>query len=258
MTMLMFDKKAAMDIARAQLAIECGCAEGDFLRGDRDNVILPPAFDDRRRKFSDRPFFFRMTTMGGNAVISADERLHGWLREFVREKSGYTLFERSNMRLIDAELARFGCASGDTYHMFLPTGSFEPSRMAAKEFRLETVWFGQEEIGQFYAEGRFPHALSESFLPERPDVLAVAALDGGRIVGMAGCSADTPELWQIGIDVEREYRGQGVATALVSMLRDGIIARGKTPYYGTSVANVRSQHIALKCGFLPAWIDTTA
>ena len=45
----MFDKRAAMDIARAQLAIECGCAAEDFLRGDHDNVILPPAFDDRRR-----------------------------------------------------------------------------------------------------------------------------------------------------------------------------------------------------------------
>ena len=27
----------------------------------------------------------------------------------------------------------------------------------------------------------------------------------------SGCSADTPELWQIGIDVLPEYRGRGIA-----------------------------------------------
>ena len=35
--------------------------------------------------------------------------------------------------------------------------------------------------------------------------LAAAALDRGRLVGLAGCSADCGAMWQIGIDVLPEY-----------------------------------------------------
>lgn len=41
-----------------------------------------------------------------------------------------------------------------------------------------------------------------------------------NIIGIAVCSADTPELWQIGIDVLPEYRGRGIAKALVSLLKE--------------------------------------
>lgn len=36
---------------------------------------------------------------------------------------------------------------------------------------------------------------------KRLDVLAVGAYDGETLIGLAGCSADCEEMWQIGIDV---------------------------------------------------------
>ena len=33
----------------------------------------------------------------------------------------------------------------------------------------------------------FSNAMSDRFKPERPDMLAVIALDGEKIMGMAGC-----------------------------------------------------------------------
>ena len=72
---------------------------------------------------------------------------------------------------------------------------------------------------------------------------------------MAGCSADTPELWQIGIDVQEQYRGRGIGTYLVTLLKNETIRRGKIPFYGTSLSNLPSWRIALNSGFFPAWIE---
>ena len=75
-------------------------------------------------------------------------------------------------------------------------------------------------------------------------------------MGMAGCSADTLLLWQIGIDVLPEYRGRGIATTLVTLLRDEVFRRGAIPYYGTSLSNLGSWKTALASGFVPAWVET--
>ena len=74
-------------------------------------------------------------------------------------------------------------------------------------------------------------------------------------MGMAGCSADTPKLWQIGIDVNPKYRGRGVARTLVTLLRNETFRRGAIPYYGTSLSNLASWKTALSSGFTPAWIE---
>ena len=87
-------------------------------------------------------------------------------------------------------------------------------------------------------------------------MLAVIALDGEKIMGMAGCSADTPLMWQIGIDVLPEYRDRGIGKTLVSLLKNEAIRRGAIPYYGTSLSNIASWKTAISCGFVPAWVET--
>ena len=87
-------------------------------------------------------------------------------------------------------------------------------------------------------------------------MLAVVAMDGEEIMGMAGVSADTPELWQIGIDVLPKYRRRGIAKTLVGLLRDECFRRGAIPYYGTSLSNISSWKTALACGFIPTWIES--
>ncbi len=117
------------------------------------------------------------------------------------------------------------------------------------------IWLFEQH--NFY-EGEFSNAICDRFRPERPEVLAVVALDGEKIIGMAGCSADVADLWQIGIDVLPEYRGHGVARTLVTLLRDEAFRRGAIPYYGTSLSNLASWKTALSSGFEPAWVETEA
>ena len=89
------------------------------------------------------------------------------------------------------------------------------------------------------------------------DVLAVGAYDGGKLIGLAGCSADGAEMWQIGVDVLPEYRRAGIASALTSRLALLILGEGKVPFYCCAWCNIRSARNAVKSGFRPAWNEMT-
>ena len=236
---------------KEQLALEFGCAPEDF--SGEENVITGPVLHENRRKFSDQPFFLQMATFGAGAVISADERLHPRLREWAKGKRGFWLFEQHNYLELDRLLRGYGYKMALTHHMFTPT-----TEIAAVETGFPVRWLEQGDIPPFYGREEFSNALCDRFRPERPDVLAVAALDGEEIMGMAGCSADTPELWQIGIDVLPRYRGRGIGKTLVALLRNEALRRGALPYYGTSLSNIASWRVALASGFLPAWVEAEA
>ena len=86
-------------------------------------------------------------------------------------------------------------------------------------------------------------------------MLGVGAYDGGKLIGLAGCSADGDEMWQIGIDVLPEYRRQGIAAALTNQLARAIFEHDKVPFYGAAWSNIRSLKNAFRCGFRPAWAE---
>jgi ribosomal protein S18 acetylase RimI-like enzyme len=244
----MKSKGELLDIIKNQLALEYNCVMGDF--ASSGNVVTLSRNVDGIRHYSDEGFFFQMVTFGTNAVISADERAHEWLREYTKDKEGHRLFEHGNLSHIDAYLKNYNKKLRQTHHMFLSYKKVVP-----QEIDLKVKWFEGDEIHQFYEGKMFPNALCASFNPQRPDVLAVAMFDGDKIIGMAGCSADTPLLWQIGIDVDEAYRGRGIGKYLVTLLKNEIENRDKVPFYGTSLSNLHSWGIALGSGFSPAWVE---
>lgn len=233
---------------KRQLSLDLNCAISDF---DSDaNIITVPAIRHGRREYIRGAFFFSMATMGKNAVISADGALHSWLRDYAASKPGHYLFEHGSLMEIEGQLAPHGKRLSQSHHMFLPRPGFIEVRAGVK-----VRWYETDDIMGLYGGG-FPNALCKEFDPKRPDMLAVAALDkGGDIMGLAGCSADCPDMWQIGIDVFPAFRGRGIATALVSLLRNEILKRGYIPFYGTSLSNLHSWNVALNSGFYPAWVE---
>ena len=237
------------EAVRQQLSCELNCEAADL--SGAENVITPAILHGKRRRFSEKPFFLQMATFGDGAVISAEERLHPWLSEWARDKRGFWLFEQHNFYALECELRKHGYRMAQTHHMFLPG---EERSAAAPVEGLR--WLEREDIAPFYGSEVLSNALCDRFRPERPDVLAVAAFRGDQLMGMAGCSADTPLLWQIGIDVLPPYRRQGLGTALVTLLKNEVLRRGAIPYYGTSLSNLFSWKIALKAGFRPVWIET--
>jgi hypothetical protein len=241
-------KRELLDIIKKQLAIEYNCSASDFLL--INNIITVSRNNTEKRHYIDGTFFFQMATFGDNAVITADECMHEWLKEYTKNKKGHWLFEHNNLMAIDEKLKNYNKKLSQTHHMFLSYKEIIP-----KDNNFKIKWFENETIHQFYETKMFPNALCKKYDPKRPDVLVVAAYDGDKIIGMAGCSADTPLLWQIGIDVNENYRGKGIGTYLVTLLKNETEKREKIPFYGTSLSNLYSWGIALNSGFSPAWIE---
>ena len=154
---------------------------------------------------------------------------------------------------LNEELRQYGYQMAPTHHMFLPC------RDVRAEERCRVEWLYDDAIYPFYGDPRFPNAIAfPEPCPARPDRIAVVAVDGDTIMGMAGCSEDAPHWQQIGIDVLPACRAKGIASYLVTLLKNRIIEMGDVPFYGTAAANIRSQNVALKCGFRPAWVETEA
>ncbi len=234
-----------------QLAIELNCAPSDF--HERENILTLPALNEGRRSYSPGKPFLQMATCGVNTVIMADECMHEFLRELIKDVEGHHLFEFENLNKINEELRRYGYHMNPTHHMFLPCCNIKG------EERFLVRWFYDSEITQFYGDPRFPNAIAfPEPCPVRPDRIVVAAIDGDNIMGMAGCSEDVPHWQQIGIDVMLKYRSRGLGTYLVTLLKNRIMEMGDIPFYGTAAANVQSQSIAIKSGFKPAWVETEA
>ena len=242
------DKSELVLQLKKLLSLEYNCHPDDF--GKKENVITMAKDIPGRRIYSEQKEFFSMVTLGRNAVITADEQIYPWLEKWCADKEGIWLFEHGHLMELEAELQKYGKTLQQSHHMFLPkTDVTEPK----SDFTVK--WFEQEEIAALYGRAEFSNALCDRFKPERPDVLAVAAMQGEEIIGLAGCSADTKLFWQIGIDVLPEYRGRGIGTKLVQLSKNEVFRRGAIPFYGTSLSNLYSWNIALNCGFYPAWVE---
>lgn len=231
-----------------QLSRDFNCNPEDITKDE--TIITKSVISEGRRAYKPEPPYFSMMTTGTNAIITAHSDLHPFLRNFTAGKEGFWLFEQKNIYELQTELLRNGKQLYNSHHMYLPK-----AKLLNVTPDFETVWFEQAEIAGFYGDKRFPNAFCETFKPETPDVLAVGAVMGGEIVGMAGCSADSKSMWQIGIDIRKEYRRRGIGKTLVSLLRDEIFKRGAIPFYGTSLSNIASQNVAASCGFYPAWVE---
>ena len=234
-----------------QLSVDFNCTPED-LRA-KENVVTVSELKEGRRRYSPGKPFLQMVTLGMNTVIMADECMHGFLRDFVRNVEGHRLFELNHLIKLNEELARYGYRMNPTHHMFLPARDVTP------DARFEVQWLTGSGIDRFYGDPRFPNAIAYPVpCPARPDRIAVLAVEGDTVMGMSGCSEDAPHWQQIGIDVLPEYRSKGIGTGLVSLLRNRITAMGDVPFYGTAAANIASQNIALNSGFRPAWTETEA
>lgn len=243
-----------LPLLKRQLALDFNCSPEDFDKGE--SVITESALNEGRRAYDANIPFFLMATLGKNAVISADKRLHPFLREYIRAEQGHWLFEQPRLFALEAELNKYSYTLNHSHHLFLYDKTSDTHGVMRKY--LVKWFYGKEEIEDFYGDSRFPNALCAEYTPERPDTIAVCAYDGDKIMGMAGCSEDAPHWQQIGIDVLPEYRSMGVGSYLVNILKDEIIRRGDIPFYGTGLANYHSWNIALKCGFRPVWVEMNA
>ncbi len=205
-----------------------------------------------RRQYEEiKPCVLKVAMANGKLLFTGREDVISRCREQYADASAPWFMEQRNLIALNRELATFGA---QLWHArpFYTTDVASPVDTGDYVIRR----YHGAEIERFRGDERFGHAFG--FCETAPDMIGISAEKDGVLLGMAGVSADSPNLWQIGIDIAPEAHGQGIATMLVSLIRNEVLAQGRLPYYGTGVSHLASQRVALKSGFLPAWFELVA
>lgn len=226
-------KQEMMTIVCNQLAIDYNCHSDDF---NKDDVIFTVAKkQDGRREM---PFVtprLEIITMGKSTIVNASKDIYSYVKRKFEGKSRYDILTSKIV---------YGVNS-----YYLP----DVERIKKIEndlFRFELI---DNAIHSFYKYKDLHNALQYDTDSKRPEVLAAVAYDGYNLIGIACASADSKTMWQIGVDVLPDYRGNGIAAKLVNMLTIETLHKGIVPYYTTDCGNINSQKVAIKSGYLPAW-----
>lgn len=236
--------------AAFQLGCDYSCVPEAFF--GNENIVTLASFHEERREITPAPDFFRMATMGNAAVMTCDAKILPFLRELAAKYEGPQLFTGKVMYLINRRLAAENKTAGEINIYYLPRTPYKYVRRGGFKVRV----YEQEDIVKvLYRYKNFSNALLYDSSGKRKDMLAVCALNGDEIIGMAGASSDSSRFWQIGIDVLPGYRGMGIASEIVSALAYEVLMHGAVPYYGTWAGNIASQSVAAKCGFVPVWAE---
>lgn len=233
-------------IAKTQLSLDYNCKQTDFEK--TGNTIVENKLNAGRRIYDIDGCFFKVLCFGNNAIISTSPKIMPWCEEKLSKRASAWFFEFPKLRAIDKKLNEFGHEIADIHHFYPPNPNASEIKPIA-----DVKWYESEDIMQFKDDDRFDEAFA--FDENYKDMLGVAVLDENKIMGMAGASADCENMWQIGINVLPEYRGRGIGTNLVVLLKNEILRRGKIPFYSTIESHINSQNIAINAGFFPAWAE---
>lgn len=236
-------------IALEQSAYDCNCAPDDFFSGK--SIVTISKKHPKARKYLPLPFECDMVSYGSNIVAQTSEKLADVAREYIEKYETAHAFETPHINALNDALLPYGLKVCFMAEYFLPDVNAVKALPCSYEMRV----LHKEDFAELYTE-QWSNALCKA--RAELDVLGVGAYDGDKLVGLAGCSADCEDMYQIGVDVLPEYRRQGIASALTSRLALEILALDKVPFYCAAWCNIKSVRNAIKCGFAPAWAELTA
>lgn len=234
----------ALDRYRATRAAVQGCSPGDF---DTHSLVIVPRPDGPYLKS-----VLMALTFGTGTVVSVEPAYLEWVRANApRDKHYRAMFPNVLLQPLAEEAAR----RGETLAWRSPNLSFLPAqRPVARPLprELSELPFGADWRADHFPTGEFHNALGELNDPE-DDLFryGLAIMEGDRPAAVAGGWDDCDGLIEIGVDVAREYRGQGLGVGVVSALARLIADRGDVPTYYCAPTNIRSHRNALACGFVP-------
>lgn len=123
-----------------------------------------------------------------------------------------------------------------------------------KDFSFELLV--DNEIHKLKGIMGFENSLEFDSDGNTPTCIILYAKKDNEIIALAGASYVNEKIREIGVDVKKSYRGNGLATLLVRNLSVEILRRGKIPFYSASVTNIASQAVAIRSGYMPLWTDS--
>ncbi len=243
------DNKGILEIAIHQSAIDESCNVDDFRKNE--NVVVTSRVNPDARKYLELPFYCNLVSYGNNIVASVNGEIVDIVENYINKYSVEHCFETPNIHILNDELQKRKMRICFMAEYFLP--DINLLKILTCAFKIKNLT--PDDFANLYLP-QWSNALCEK--RKHLDVMAVAAFDGDKIIGLAGCSEDCDTMWQIGVDVLPEYRRNGIAAALTSRLAVETINKGKVPFYCAAWSNIKSVRNAIKSGFKLAWVEMTA
>ena len=238
-----------LNAAMRQSAVDSNCDPGDFRMNT--NRVVVSAKTENARRYLTLPFECDLVSYGNNIVASVREDLVGMVESYINKYQVEHCFETPNLHVLDDELGKYNLRICFMAEYFLPDMNCLVELPCPYELKL----LSQNDFKDLYRP-EWSNALCAD--RRHLDILGVGAYDDGRLVGLAGCSADCDTMWQIGVDTLPQYRRRGIAAALTSKLALEVLDRGKVPFYCAAWSNIGSVRNAVKSGFRPSWVEITA
>ena len=245
-------QREIMAVALRQCAEDWSCSEEDFRR--ETNVIVESKPSEKASRYLTMPAVCSLISFGSNIVAACRRDLIPEVTAYVNgAEKIHGCFEPPAIYDLNRILEKAGARVTWLHGVYLP--DYERVFSTDLPCPFETRELHPEDFAQLYMP-EWSNALCAD--RKELDMLGVGAYDGEKLVGLAACSADCPDMWQIGIDVLPEYRRLGIASALTNRLARAIFLQGKIPFYAAAWANIRSVKNAFRSGFRPAWVALAA
>lgn len=237
-----------LEIAMQQSACDAGCKAEDFCKAA--NVIVESTENPLARKYLKLPLPCNLISYGTNIVASVQPEYRRIVSDYIRKFAIEHCFETPNMHVLNDAFAEHNMKVCFMAEYFLPV--FEQVKEYPCNYPLRVL--SQEDFAGLYLP-EWSNALCKD--RKNLNVMGVGAYDNGKLIGLAGASADCDTMWQIGVDVLPDYRRQGIASVLTSKLALEILKRDIVPFYCCAWSNIRSARNAIRSGFKPAWVELT-
>lgn len=234
-----------------QIALDYCCPEEWVTDRENHFTIYKPLPGRRTYQVSD-DVFLKVVSTEGKLLFTGREDIIEICRKKYEKAEGAWFMGADKLMELENMFQSYGYCIDMVHPFFLPKyGPEEAKPLDVSDFPYEIKYYYGDEIEQFRDDPRFDEAFG--FSKTSPDMIGVAAIRNGEIIGMAGASSDGEYLWQIGINVDPRFRRQHVGSTLVGLLKEAVWKAGKTPFYGTAMWHVASQRTALSVGFEPMW-----
>lgn len=230
-------------LVEEQFAIDYNCSIEDFQ--NKDTLVTLRKEQAGSRKFEETSLL-SILSYNGKLVITAAEEIFSWCNEVLKEHiSPEWCFEAGSLIGIEKKMNEFGYAIDQVHLFFLP-------KYEAKSSTMKTKLIEGEEIVSLEEDERIDEAfLFEDYIE---DVLGVEILDeNGEILAIAGATANSDRMWEMGVNSFVE--GKGYGQAALNELVIEVQKRGKVPYCGTALSHCGSQNLSLLAGLVPSFCE---
>ncbi len=143
---------------------------------------------------------------------------------------------------------------GQTIH-YVPDRNHADRSAVLPDYECEVLF--EKELQSLRGLTGFENALAFDLDGGTSTRAVCVARHDQKIIGVAGAAGSTVDgVWEVGADVQEEYRNAGLGSWLVGRLTEELLVRNIVPFYSASVTNLGSQIVVYRCGYRPMWIDT--